>query len=127
MWVKDDAVQYVGASQHGEYEIRAASDVRFLDQRPKMVYHKDGASTHCFRFAFVDDDDIENHTGEWFQGPLVSYNGFPGDIRDKLFAHDFGKATIAIKSDTFSGNLDRAKPDGVDFDTGVDDGSPGSP
>ncbi|KFH40944.1 hypothetical protein ACRE_083430 [Hapsidospora chrysogenum ATCC 11550] len=127
VWVKDDAVQYVGASQHGEYEIRKASDVRFEGQRPKMVYHKDGASTHCFRFANAADDAIENHTGKWFRGDLVSYNGFPGNTRSKLEAHDFGKASFALKDSSYQGQLDRAKPGEVNFDTGRDEGSPGNP
>ncbi|KAH8893423.1 NPP1-domain-containing protein [Thozetella sp. PMI_491] len=127
VWVKDDKPQYVAASQHGNYDIRAAADVRWDGEHPKMVYHKDGASTHCFRFASADDDKIENHLGVWFRGSLVSYNGFPAGLRDQLYAHDFGAATIALKDSTFQGNLDRSRPSGITFDTAVDNGSPGTP
>lgn len=128
VWVFNGTPQYVGASQHGKYEIRAASSIRWEGEHPKLVYHKDGASTHCFRFADASDERIENHKGVWFRGPLVSYNGFPSTaLRDLLFAHDFGKATIAIKDSTFAGNINRAKPQAVAFDPNVDFGSPGFP
>lgn len=127
VWVKDGKAEYVGASQHGDYEVKAAADVRWDGEHPKMIYHKDGAGTHCFRFANAADDTIENDLGVWFRGALVSYNGFPEGIRDKLYAHDFGAANIALKDSAFQGNLDKAKPSGITFDTGVDDGSPGTP
>jgi hypothetical protein len=127
VWVRDGKAEYVGVSQHGEYEIKAASEVRWEGERAKIIYHKDGVSTHCFRFASASDDAIENHTGKWFRGALVGYNGFPSGIRDTLFGHDFGKATIAIKDGTFQGNIDRSRPSAVTFDSGRDDGSPGTP
>jgi hypothetical protein len=127
VWVRNSKAEYVAVSQHGEYEIKPAADVRWDGEHPKVVYHKDGSSTHCFRFATQGDDAIENHTGAWFRGPLVSYNGFPGNVRNLLFAHDFGQANIALKDESFPGNLDRARPDGITFDTGVDVGSPGTP
>jgi hypothetical protein len=127
VWVKDDKAQYVAASQHGGYEIKAAADVRWDGEHPKMVYHKDGVSTHCFRFANTDDDKIENAKGVWFRGALVSYNGFPASIRDLLVAHDFGSGNIAFKDASFANNLNNAKPVGIVFDTAVDVGSPGNP
>jgi len=127
VWVKDDKAQYVGASQHGKYQIKAAADVHWDGEHPKMVYHKDGAGTHCFRFADFPDERIENAKGVWFRGDLISYNGFPPGIRDILYAHDFGSATIALKDSQFQGNLDKARPPNITFDTGLDDGSPGIP
>lgn len=130
VWVSDATgrAEYVGASQHGGFEVKAAGDVRWDGEHPKMVYHKDGASTHCFRFANTADDAIENHKGVWFRGSLVSYNGFPSvEIRDKLFAHDFGSATIGFKDSTFAGHIDKAKPGAVTFDSNQDVGSPGNP
>jgi len=135
VWVRDGggqgSAEYVAASAHGKYDIRKASDVRWEGDHPKIVYHKDGGSTHAFRFASPrDDDKVENHKGRWFLGPLVSYLGFPSDeIRDKLFAHDFGGASIAIKDggNAFAHNIEKAKPKGITFDAGLDVGSPGTP
>lgn len=126
----DDAAPVaVAASQHGGYETKAAADVRWDGDRPKMVYHKDGLSTHNFRFASAADDDIENDLGVWFYGPLVSYNGFPSTaLRGELMAADFGDANINIKDASFADSLERARGDYVPgFDSSVDDGSPGDP
>ncbi|CAI4217808.1 unnamed protein product [Parascedosporium putredinis] len=127
VWVRNGKAEYVGASQHGNFEIKAASQVRWDGEHPKLVYHKDGASTHCFRFANAADDAIENHKGVWFRGPLISWNGFPAGIRDILAAHNFGKANLALKDASFPGTLSKAKPSAVTFDVNLDVGSPGTP
>jgi hypothetical protein len=128
VWVNGNGAQYVAVSQHGGWEIKPASEVRWDGEHPKAVYHKDGASTHCFRFGNAGDDgSVENHKGQWFRGALVSYNGFPGTTRDTLFNHDFGKATIGFKDSTFQSHIDKAIPEGVTFDSGRDEGSPGFP
>ncbi|KAI1769102.1 secreted protein [Hypoxylon sp. FL1150] len=129
VFVQDDEAKVVAASQHGDYETKAAADVRWDGTHPKMVYHKDGLGTHDFRFANEDDDNIENASGAWFYGDLVSYNGFPTTaFRDELFAYDFGSASIAIKDGSFELQLENARADLVPgFDSTVDDGSPGDP
>lgn len=68
VWVKDgdEMPSYVAVSQHKGWEVKAAADVRWLDTHPKTIYHKDGGLTHDFRFANEEDDNIENHTGQWF-------------------------------------------------------------
>lgn len=130
VWVSQATgrAEYVAASQHGNYEVKPAAEVRWDGDHPKLVYHKDGASTHCFRFANAGDDAVENAKGVWFRGALVGYNGFPTTaVRDKLFAYDFGKATIDFKDATFPGAIGRAKPAAVSFDVNLDVGSPGTP
>lgn len=42
----------------------------------KIVYHKDGGFTHAMRFAVPSDEAIENHTGHWFKGALIGWNGW---------------------------------------------------
>ncbi|KAI8626821.1 necrosis inducing protein-domain-containing protein [Xylariaceae sp. FL1651] len=129
VWVQNGVPKYVAASMHGGYEIKAASDVRWDGTHPKMVYNKDGLGSHDFRFANTDDDNIENATGEWFYGALVSWNGFPNTaLRDKLSAYDFGSATMAIRDANFSGNLNEARGSFIpEFDINLDVGSPGNP
>ncbi|KAL1842266.1 hypothetical protein VTJ49DRAFT_5651 [Mycothermus thermophilus] len=126
---ENEVARWVAVSQHGDYEIKKASDIRWDGSHPKIVYHKDGWTTHCFRFANAADDKIENHKGVWFRGALVSYNGFPSTaIRDKLISHDFGKANIAFKDAVFADHLNKAKPKEItNFNTGWDDPSMGSP
>ena len=48
------------------------------DTHAKVVYHKDGGLTHCFRMANEGDDDIENEEGVWYRSPLVGWMGWPG-------------------------------------------------
>ncbi|KAI1197334.1 necrosis inducing protein-domain-containing protein [Nemania serpens] len=129
VWVQDGIAKYVAASMHGGYQVKAAADVRWDGNHPKMVYHKDGLSTHAFRFGNTDDDNIENATGSWFYGPLVSWNGFPStSLRDKLSAYDFGSAGFALKDSAFPGNLNTARATFIpEFDINTDDGSPGNP
>jgi lysophospholipase L1-like esterase len=110
VWVQNDQAKWVSASQHGHYEVKAAGDVRWDGTHAKMVYSKDGGATHFFRFATAADDPPENDYHTWRRSALVSYNGFPGTLRDQLFNADFGHATIAIKDGTFGGDLERAMP-----------------
>lgn len=112
----------VAVSQHKDYDTKNAGDVRWDGEHPKCVYNKDGGSTHDFRFANADDDNIENAKGVWFRGALVDYGtGFPGNTRDTLMNYDFGGPTIAIKDSTFKANIDHARNGGAPgFDSGVD-------
>ena len=123
VFVQGDEAKVVAASAHGDYDTKDAADARWEGTHAKIVYHKDGGSTHAFRFANPSDDKIENHKGVWFRGALVGYEtGFPSvGLRDTLMTHDFGHASIAIKDGGFKRNLDFARNDKVPgFDSGLD-------
>lgn len=115
VWVKDDQAHYVSTSQHGDYTTDPSSEVAWEGTHPKIVYHKDGASTHCFRLA-GHDEAPENHYGTWQYPDLVGWNHFPAGIRDTLVNADFGSASLAISDGAFEDNLAKAEPDGIDFD-----------
>ncbi|KAI0460074.1 NPP1-domain-containing protein [Xylaria acuta] len=132
VWVKDgDAMpSYVGASQHGNYEVKPASDVRFQDTHAKIVYHQDGGLTHSMRFANEADDAVENHKGVWFFGGLVGYSGFPtDDIRSKMLESDWGSAVPDIMDERFADKLEDSKGgNDIPVDTTMDnENSPGEP
>lgn len=118
VWVQDDQAKFVSVSQHDGYEKKAASDVRWLGTHAEAVYHKDGGSTHCFRFAKPDggDEPPENHEGTWQVKGLVGWDNYPPGIRDKLAGADFGSATFKLTDDRFPGTLASAKPDEVSLD-----------
>ncbi len=125
VFVQDGALRAVAASAHGDYDTKGAGDSGLRldgETHAKIVYHKDGGSTHAFRFASAADDSIENHKRAWFRGALVGWEtGFPGNTRDTLATHDFGSASFALKDDSFKGQLDRARNDlAPGFDSGVD-------
>ncbi|MEU6374853.1 NPP1 family protein [Streptomyces sp. NPDC046909] len=117
IWVQNGAVQYVSTSNHGSFTVSAASSVRFDGTHAKVVYHKDGASTHCFRLAGSNDEPPENEKGTWQYPPLVGWNGYPSTaVRDKLSAYDFGSANFGLKDANFAAHLTSAKPSGISFD-----------
>ncbi|MFC8351035.1 NPP1 family protein [Streptomyces sp. NPDC057280] len=117
IWVQNGTVQYVSTSNHGSFTVSAASSVRFEGTHAKIVYHKDGISTHCFRLAGLGDEPPENAKGTWQYPPLVGWNGYPSTaIRDKLSAYDFGSANFGLKDANFAAHLSSAKPSGIAFD-----------
>ncbi|WP_436319883.1 NPP1 family protein [Streptomyces massasporeus] len=116
VWVSNNEVQYVSVSVHSSYQVAARSSVRFDGTHPKIVYHKDGVSTHCFRFADTNDEPPENATGGWFYPRLVGWNGYPAGYRDKLMSADFGSASIKIKDGDFNYALTLSRPSGIPFD-----------
>jgi Necrosis inducing protein (NPP1) len=118
VWVKDGKAEYVATSAHGGFTVHKAADLPWDGSHPKVVYHKDGGSTHAFRAAKNDggDEPPENHRGAWQRPALVGWDGYPEGLRDKLTAADFGDATLGIKDDTFAGHLEDAKPDDIPFD-----------
>ncbi|MGW7202102.1 NPP1 family protein [Streptomyces sp. NPDC054837] len=116
IWVQNGTVQYVSTSAHGSYSTTATSGVRFDGTHAKIVYHKDGVSTHAFRLANSNDEPPENAKGTWQYPPLVGWNGYPSGVRDKLVAYDFGSANFALKDANFASDLSKAKPSGISFD-----------
>ncbi|CAL9654305.1 NPP1 family protein [Streptomyces sp. NPDC090994] len=116
VWVRSGTVEYVSTSNHGAFTVHARSAVRFEGTHAKVVYHKDGISTHCFRLGTANDEPPENHKGTWQYPPLVGWNGYPSGVREKLSAYDFGSATFGLKDASFASHLASAKPSGITFD-----------
>ncbi|MBB2943446.1 hypothetical protein FB565_003159 [Actinoplanes lutulentus] len=117
-WVNQSTnqVDYVSTTQHSSQKTYTRSQVRFDGSHPKVVYHKDGASTHFFRLANSNDEPPENHYHNWRYPPLVDWNGYPSvELRDKLMAANFGSATIKIKDGSFEYLLNAAKPSTIPF------------
>ncbi|WP_240197601.1 NPP1 family protein [Nonomuraea lactucae] len=116
VWVRNDRAEYVSTSEHGSFRIHHRDRIRWDGTHPKIVYHKDGLSTHTFRAANTNDDPPENHYGTWQFPRLVGWNGYPAGIRDRLTRAGFGSAVFGLKDDAFGRHLERAKPPGIPFD-----------
>lgn len=114
VWVQNDQAQYVSTSAHGNYSTYPRGQVAWEGTHAKIVYHKDGLSTHCFRIA-SQTEPPENHYGAWQYPDLVSWDNFPAGIRDRLVTADYGSASLAIKDSAFADNLNKAKPAGIPF------------
>lgn len=118
VWVQDGRPKFVSVSQHKTYETKPEAELQLDGSHAKVVYHKDGADTHAFRFGKPNggDEPPENHDGVWQRAPLVGWDNYPPGIRDKLVAHDFGAATFKLRDSDFNGELAKAKPGEVTLD-----------
>ncbi|WP_394436395.1 NPP1 family protein [Streptomyces sp. SGAir0957] len=116
VWVHDGQAAYVSTSAHGGFHVYPRDQIRWDGTHPKIVYHKDGIGTHCFRPASANDEPPENHKGTWQFPTLVGWNGYPAGLRDKLSAYDFGSANFGLKDSSFASHLAGALPSGVPFD-----------
>ncbi|MET8859115.1 NPP1 family protein [Streptomyces sp. NPDC004579] len=116
VWVQDNEVKYVSTSAHGNFNIYTRDQIRWDGTHPKVVYHKDGIGTHCFRPANTNDEPPENHYHTWQFPTLVGWNGYPAGLRDKLSAYNFGSAVFGLKDGNFNSHLSKAKPAGIAFD-----------
>jgi hypothetical protein len=118
-WISQDSgqIEFVSTTQHSGQKTYPRSEVLFEGTHPKVVYHKDGASTHFFRLAGSHDDPPENAYHTWQHPPIIGYDSWPDqDLRDELMAADFGSATIKINDGRFESLLNAAKPAGIPFD-----------
>lgn len=116
VWTQNDVAKYVSTSNHGDFTIYAASSVIWTGNHPKIVYHKDGASTHCFRLASSGDEPPENAYHTWQYPTLVGWNGFPStSIRTTLSNYNFGSANFGLKDANFVSLITEAMPAGITF------------
>ncbi|GAA2327618.1 NPP1 family protein [Streptomyces violaceusniger] len=116
VWVQNNEAKYVATSAHGNFNIYSRDRIRWDGTHPKVVYHKDGLSTHCFRPANSNDEPPENHYHTWQYPALVGWNGYPAGLRDKLSQADFGSATFGLKDSALNSHLAKAKPSEIPFD-----------
>ncbi|KAF4977600.1 hypothetical protein FZEAL_5884 [Fusarium zealandicum] len=121
VFTKGDTVVRVAPSCHGDYN-GASNQFPLSGSNPMLVYHKDGAGTHCFRFANDGDRaNPENPTGAFVRSPLVGWDNWPNvGLRDKMLSNWSGG--VGPKLDTeFSNSLRAAAGNGVQgFDPSVD-------
>ncbi|MFF4169427.1 NPP1 family protein [Streptomyces sp. NPDC001744] len=116
VWVSNGRAEYVSTSAHGDFRTYGRDRIRWDGDHPKVVYHKDGIGTHCFRPANTNDEPPENHRGTWQFPALVGWNGYPAGIREKLVSADFGSAHFGLKDGSFAAHLAKALPAGIAFD-----------
>lgn len=114
VFAQGDNIVRVAPSCHGKYD-NAANEFPADGTSPQLVYHKDGAGTHCFRFA--NDDDIanpENPFGEFQKAPLIGWNNWPSeDLRNQMLQNWSGGVGPKL-DDEFGDSLQAAAGDGVE-------------
>ena len=87
VFTRGESVVRVAPSCHGRYA-GASGSFLLSEGHPLLVYHKDGAATHCFRFASGGDiSRPENHFGVFYRSPLVGWDHWPGvELRNKMLS-----------------------------------------
>ena len=115
VWTKNGVVTHGTYSSHGNQITKSAAEVPFENGRLKIVYHKDGITTHALRFA-KNDEYAENPYGSFLTPTIVSWYEMEGDgisnatMRALLNSFDYGSAVLPIKDDRFLGNINEGKP-----------------
>ncbi|MFG2799845.1 NPP1 family protein [Streptomyces pseudovenezuelae] len=117
VWVRQGAgtPSYLSASRHGGFSTHPTADVPMSGQRVMAVYHKDGASTHAFRFAKWGET-AENDTGAWHQENLLTWDNLAPNLRAVLNGSDWGDANLPLQDSKFNDTLNKAKPGDIPFD-----------
>lgn len=117
VWTKNDVVTHGSVSAHGDMETKPISEIPRNGKQIKVVYHKDGITTHALRFAKINEI-AENSYGQFVTPPIISWSLMKGDgvsnseLKRKLNTFNYGSATIPLKDSNFLNNLNRFKPPG---------------
>ena len=135
VWTADGVVTHGSYSAHGDLTTEDASSLEFDDGHLKIVYHKDGISTHAMRFANLGEI-AENPYGAFVIPPIISWYEFTGSgwnnlvMRTLLNNYDYGSANLPMSDGNFLQNLNEFKPDSypqfrnadvLDTNTGVNE------
>ncbi|GAA3673407.1 NPP1 family protein [Lentzea roselyniae] len=107
---------FVSVSRHGQYETRSWGNVPAkTGVRPRVVYHKDGGSTHIMRFAGADERPEAWGDGGWDMPALLSWENLDPTLRDKLNGSSWGDANFPLQDSRWTTELSRAKPSSIPF------------
>jgi hypothetical protein len=108
----EERPRYLSASRHGGYSTHPINEVPMDGNRVKIVYHKDGASTHAFRFAKWDETPVAWGDGGWDRPALVTMENMAKTPRDRLWNSTWGSANFPLTNNLVS-NINKARPSAV--------------
>lgn len=118
VWTRNGVVTHAGYSAHGDlFNVAAASLPLDSNGHVKIVYHKDGVTTHAMRMAKVNEV-AENGYGQFVTPAIVSWYEVKGDgltneqMRSRLNSYDYGSGTIPMRDNNFLSNLNTYRPAG---------------
>ncbi|WP_405728391.1 NPP1 family protein [Streptomyces sp. NBC_01537] len=103
---------YLAASRHGGYSTHPINEVPMDGNHVKIVYHKDGASTHAFRFAKSGEVPEAWGDGGWDRPGLLTLDLMRSDLKTKLSDATWGKANFPLAGNLVS-NINKARPSAV--------------
>ncbi|WP_155059463.1 NPP1 family protein [Streptomyces blattellae] len=108
----EERPRYLAASRHGGYSTHSINEVPMQGNRVKIVYHKDGSSTHAFRFAKWGEVPRVWGNGTWDQPGLVDVTKMADAPRNALWNSKWGKANFPLTGNLQS-NINKARPAAV--------------
>lgn len=121
VWLTNNNLTHISYSKHRGAVTAAKSDYAYDDaqqQHVRIVYHKDGASTHVFRPGGAQEL-AENATGAWHTPTLASWQLMQGDVGTTnadlqyLFnSTSFDKANTPFNDGNFINKLNSSLPTG---------------
>ncbi len=111
-----DFASHTSVSAHGKFTTKRLNEMQIQWGHPMVVYHKDGAGTHAFRFANAQDKATVEFLGNWgeFYAPdiLSHYSAISAwnsdewrryqanrDYRQVLESSNFGSASFKTRND----------------------------
>jgi len=111
-----DVATHVSASAHGTFSTQPIGALQMQGTHPLVIYHKDGAGTHAFRFASAGDKarvEFLGNSGEFYAPDILSHYSavaqWNGDewtryqanraYRHALEASNFGSASFKTRND----------------------------
>ena len=114
VWTTNDKLTHAYVSQHSGGDLEPISKLHFDAWCPecvKVVYHKNGGTTHAMRFA-KENEKAENDTKYWVKPPIVDWWLMPAAIQSKLNTHGFGHADCSVCDARFPYAISHETPDG---------------
>ncbi|MDX3454013.1 NPP1 family protein [Streptomyces sp. ME02-8801-2C] len=103
-----EAPSYLSASRHGGYSTHPINEVPMDGNHVKIVYHKDGASTHAFRFAQWGETAEAWSDGGWDTPALVTMENMADAPRNALWNSKWGDANFPLTGN-FQANINKAR------------------
>jgi len=111
-----DFISHTSVSAHGKFTTKRLNEILNQSGHPMVVYHKDGAGTHAFRFANAQDKAHVEFLGNWgeFYAPdiISHYSALPSWDNDEwtryqanrnyrltLEGSNFGSASFKTRND----------------------------
>jgi hypothetical protein len=103
----EERPRYLAASRHGGYSTHPINEVPMNGNHVQIVYHKDGASTHAFRFAKWGERPEAN--SYWERPALVDVPSMDDAPRNAIWNSTWGKANFPLTGNLQS-NINKARP-----------------
>jgi hypothetical protein len=114
VWLTNGNPTHATYSAHGkDGETKPINSLFFdagMENHVKIVYHQDGFSTHCMRFA-EKDEKPKNELGKWVTPKLVEWDLMTSQQRN-LLAQDWGSANPPFIDKNFYKEIGKYLPVG---------------